>query len=519
MKKITLLLIIIASVFAAQAQDKEKGISYYNYQKYQSAIQELSPLSEKDDYANYYLGLSYIDMEEFDKAKSIFKRFPEDPANMAGQARILFLEEKDEEAKSMLENVIRKASRRDKRPYLYAADAVTYTDGGDVNKALEWYDYYLEWKKSGNVLIRKGDAYRKQMDGGKAMTAYQNAAEQGGDASLSCYKQGNLWYASKTYDSALANYNRAAALDPNNPLPYYDLSMAYYRVNRYDEAKKQIEKYLALSDKSPEDKMQYANILYLSQDYDGAIQKMNELLNAGVEKTYMYRVLGYSYQEKGDSANALKNMDIFFKKHPQNKLIPQDYFTYGKILAGIQGREAEAGTYFEKGIASDTATDKVPILREVADAYKSAGDYANAAIWYEKITNAPESPSKEILDYWWAGRSYYQVSNYTKAAEMYTKMVERRPDEPSGHYWLAKVAAAQDPEYTTGAANELFKKYIPMAVGDSNKIDELVNAYTYLAVVAYNQKNYSDAKLYSEKIIALKPENGTAKQILANIPK
>lgn len=519
MKKITTLLIIAVTLsFSVMAQDKADGIKQYHYGKYQSAIKILEPLSAKDAYANYHLGLSYLALEDIAKAKAVFQKQASDPANMAGLARILFLEEKDAEAKSMLENVVRKTSRRDKRAYLYAADAVTYTDGGDLNKALEWYDYYLEWKKSPTVLMRKGDAYRKMMNGGDAMTSYQNAAEQGGDKSLSYYKQGNLWYASKTYDSALVNYERATVEDPNNPLPHYDLSWAYYKINKYDRARKSIEKYLELSDKSPEDKMQYGNILYLSQDYDGAINKMQELINDGVEKSYMYRVLGYSYHEKKDSANALKNMDLFFAKHPKNKIIAQDYFTYGKILSGIEGRKSEAGKYYEQYVAADTTSDKAPLYRDVADGYKNADDYTNAAQWYKKIVES-NSPNKEILDYWWAGRSFYQVSDYVNAKDMYTKMTTERPDAPSGHYWLAKVEAAQDPDYKTGAAVDLFKKYIPMAESDTAKKDEVVNAYVYLAVVAYNKKQYADAKKYSNKILSIKPENSTAKQILAGVPK
>ena len=299
---------------------------------------------------------------------------------------------------------------------------------------------------------------------------------------------------------------------------YYDLANAYYRINKYDRAKEQIEKYLALSDKSPEDKMQYANILYLSQDYDGAITKMKELIASGTEKSYMYRVLGYSYHEKKDSANALKNMDLFFKKHPEKKLIPQDYFTYGKILAGIEGRKSEASNYFEKGIMADTTADKVPLYREVAEGYKDADDYADAAVWYKKLTEQ-NSPSVELLDYWWSGRSYFQVKDYVNAKDMYSKLVAKYPDQPTGHYWLAKIEAAQDPDYKTGAATELFKKYISMAEGDEAKSDDIVNAATYIAVVSYKQQKYPEAKKYANMMIALQPDNSTAKQILAGIPK
>jgi len=515
-KKISILIVAIASSLSTFAQDKKQGIKFYRYEKFQSAIKQLEPLAAEDKTANYYLGLSYLALEDVEKAKATFQKYATHPANMSGLARVLFIEKKDAEAKAMLESVIRKTSRKNKSAYMYAANAITYTDGGDLNKAITWYDYYLDWRNSAKVLIHKGDALRRMQKGGPAMTAYQTAYKMDGYQSLASYKQGNLWYASKTYDSALANYQRAADADPENPLPYYDLSMAYYNINKYDRAKKEIEKYLKYSDNTPEDKMQYANILYLSKDYDGAINKMNDLLNSGTERSYMYRVLGYSYLEKGNLEEATKNMDLLFKKHPKDKLLARDYFTYGKILKKDSVRSGEAMKYFNQGIEADTAKDKVALYRELAENFKDENDWAGAAQWYQKITET-NSPDKEVLDYWWAGRSYFQVSDYENSKKMFEGMTVESPNEPIGHYWLARVAAAQDPDYKTGGAVDLFKKYLPMVEGNEEKKDKIVTAKTYLSVVAYNKKDFVAAKKYSNELMQLDPSNSTAKQILAGI--
>jgi predicted Zn-dependent protease len=597
-KKISILIIAIAFSLNTFAQDKKQGIKFYRYEKYQSAIKQLEPLAAEDKTANYYLGLSYLALEDVAKAKAIFQKYATHPANMSGIARVLFIEKKDAEAKAMLESIIRKTSRKNKSAYMYAANAITYTNGGDLNKAITWYDYYLDWRNSAKVLIHKGDALRRMQKGGPAMTAYQTAYKMDGYQSLSSYKQGNLWYASKTYDSALVNYQRAADADPENPLPYYDLSMAYYKINKYDRAKKEIENYLKYSDNSPEDQMQYANILYLSKDYDGAISKMENLLSSGNGKSYMYRVLGYSYKEKGKMAEATKNMDLLFQKHPKDKLIPDDYLVRGEILLASSDKKA-ADAYFIKyinnqpdetsdqsvssksdydvfksikigdqisslnrafgkgtlstkgeqgvevrtykvgeGIVSATITngrinaisqvglsktvsskpssDKISSMRKIAELYKDSNDWAGAAKWYQKITET-NSPDKEVLDYWWAGRSYFQVSDYVNSKKMYEGMIAESPEEPIGHYWLARVAAAQDPDYKTGGAVDLFKKYLPMVEGNEEKKDKIVTAKTYLSVVAYNKKKFAEAKKYSSELMQLDPGNSTAKQILAGV--
>ncbi len=122
-----------------------------------------------------------------------------------------------------------------------------------------------------------------------------------------------------------------------------------------------------------------------------------------------------------------------------------------------------------------------------------------------------------MLDYWWAGRSYFQVSDYVNSKKMYEGMIAESPEEPIGHYWLARVAAAQDPDYKTGGAVDLFKKYLPMVEGNEEKKDKIVTAKTYLSVVAYNKKKFAEAKKYSSELMQLDPGNSTAKQILAGV--
>lgn len=517
-KKISILLLAVFITFGAIAQEKKDGIQFYRYNKFQSAIKVLEPLADKDVTANYYLGLSYLAQDDLAKAREIFQRNASNYANMAGIARVLFKENKIVEAKAMLENVVRKTSRKNKSAYLYAADAITYTKGGDLNKAIEWYDYYLDWKKSARALIHKGDALWRMQRGGDAMTAYQDAEKTEAYASLASYRQGELWYANKNMDKVLASYQRSIAADANNPLPYYELSMAYYNIGKYSRAKTQIEKYLELSDKSADDQIQYANLLYLSKDHDGAIKKMTELLNSGNGKPYMYRVLGYSYLEKKNSAEALKNMDLLFEKNPKEKMLASDYITMGRILSTDSIRAGEAQGFFEKGIAADTAKDKTALYRQLAEGFKGADDYKNAAVWYSKIIET-ESPQKEILDYWWAGQCYYLESDYANATTVLTQMTTLRPDEPSGHYSLGKVGMAQDGDGSKALGVPHFKKYLELVEEKPENAGQRVTAMRYLSVSAINNKKFAEAKKYANAVLGLSPEDGTAKQVLGALPK
>ena len=519
MKRI-IMIAFVAMSFIANAQTKEEGIQMYKYDRFESAKKILEPLSVKDAMANYYLGLSELALEKTNEAKAIFQKYPEDNANNAGLARIYFIEKKPQDAMAILQKVAAKAKKKDYNPLRLAADAITYTEGGDPNVAIDWYKKAMLVERTGDLHIGLGDAFRKiQGGGGDAMTNYEYAETFENTKSISNQKMGNLWYAAKVYDSALTKYARASELDSKNPLPYKSLADAYYRIKKYKISKENIEKYLELSDKTADDQMQYANTLYLAKEYQPAVTKMQELITNGIEKPYMYRVIGYSLFELKDYKGAVENMDKLFAKQDPAKIIPQDYMYYGKLLLKDSVKAAQADSYFEKGFAADTTTDKTPLYRELAENLQKDEKYLAAAKWYSKIIES-NSPSTEILDYWWTGACYFYAKDYVTADSKYKEMAAKFPTEPSSVFMLARTAFyAKDKTYTNGAASEYYKQYLAMVNDDITKKTELIKAYTYLSTVSYNLKNKADASKYVAKLVEIDPANETAKQLIALIPK
>ena len=507
--------LLLVSVFGLNAQNLDEVAKLYSYNRYASAAKVAQPLAATNPQANYYLGLCALADDKVTEAKAIFQKYPDDAANNAGLARVLFLENNKNEAMAMLAKVASKAKKKVVAPFKYAADAITYTEGGDPNVAIDWYKKAIEENKSGDLYIGLGDAYRKlQGGGGNAMTNYEYAETYPASQSLANYKMGNLWYAAKNYDSALSKYARSSEQDAMNPLPYKALADAYYRVGKYKLSKDKIEKYLELSDKTTDDQIQYANTLYLAKEYNAAVAKMNELIGKGVEKPYMYRVLAFSQYELKQCKEAKQNMDIFFSKQDPKKTIPLDYINYGKMLLCDSTTASQADGNFMKGLAMDTAADKSNTMREIAEACKDQNKFLLAGDWYKKLTET-NSPNIEPTDYWWSGVMYYYGSNYDASEGMFKIMSEKYPKEPSSFYWLGRVtAASKDKEYKTGAATPYFNQWLGMINDDPTKKKDLIKAYTYLAMIAYNGKQNEEAKKYCAKLQSFDPNDNTAKQIL-----
>lgn len=515
-KKAILVAGILSISWGARAQSLEEGIKMLHYERYESAQKVLEPLAAGNARANYYLGLAQLGNEKKDAAKATFSKFPDDPANIAGLARVAFAEGNNTLGTQKALEAAGKAKKKDWEPQKFAADALA-SDGGNPAMAVEYYNKALEKSpENADLKIAFGDASQKLDNGaGKAMTSYESVIAKDPKNSLAYSRIGALWYAARKYDSALVNYARAKDADPSNPLPYRDLANAYFYVGKYELAKQNSDQYLKLSDKAIEDKIQHANLLFLAKYYSEAITEMQDLINSGAEKPYMYRIIGYSQSELNDSANALLNMDKFFAKQDPKKILPSDYMYYGKILSQ-NGKVDQADEFYNKAIAADTSKDKSELYRKIAEGFvaqKSESAYAKAGSWYGRI--AAEKPDTKALDYFNWGLYKYYGKQYTDAAKAFAAMRAKYPDQPSAPYWQGRVAAAVDNEGKNGDALPFFNDWLNIADTKeyTKKPADKMKAYQYIALYYYNKGDKAQTQKYIDEMTAIDPNDGFVKQL------
>ncbi len=516
MKQTIVIVAALLMAFGVQAQSLQEGIKMLRYERFSKAKTELSPIAAGDARANYFLGLAELGLEQVEAAASIFNRHPEDPANMAGLARVAFIRGNKAEGMRLLQAVVGKAKKKDWEHYWLAADAITYTEGGDLDQAISWYKTALQRQDNAEIRIGLGDAYRKTSGGGGvAMDNYETVATKDPNNSLAHSRVGSLWYGSRNYELALAAWQKAKDADPQNPLPYRDLADAYFYSGKYELARQNIEEYLERSDKSCDDRIRYANILYLTKDYEAAISKMQEMISTCGEKPYMYRVIGYSQTEIGDSLNALKNMRLFFQKQPADRILPSDYQYMGKIFMKL-ARPDSADYYYEMAVMADTSSDKAETYKAIAEdfkALKTDTGYAKAGEWYGRII--AENPDASALDYYYWGFWSYYGRNYELAAKAFEAFETKYSDQPSATYWRGRAAAAMDSEAKEGTAIPYYTKWleIPNTENYIKKNADLMQAYQYLALYHYNNSNKQETNKYLDLISEIEPNNAFVKQV------
>ena len=506
------LLVAVAFMFgiAASAQSLEDGIKMYKYERFQTAKSILSPLTNTP-MANYYLGLCELKMGNINAAKTVFSKFPEDPANQSGLARVAFLQKNVSEGNRLVGVVATKAVKKVWEPFMYAADAINNTDGGNIQQAIDWYAAALKKSDNADLHLSTGDAYLKTPGGGgEAMNNYESVTSKDDKNSLAYTKIGSVWYSAKRYDLALENYQKAKDVDTTNPLPYRNLALAYYYVGKGDLALQNIESYLRKSDKTDDDLVNYLNILYLAKKYKDAIQIGQELLKKGKDEPGFYGIIGYSQMESKDFGNALITVRNYFAKKDPKKILPLDYKNYGKIALGNSMPDT-ADAYFAKAIVADTAKNKTETFRGIAEAFKEAKEFGKSAQWYEKLIAA--NPNASATDFFWRGTMYYYNKDYTNAAKGFESMHNKYPEQPSAIYWQGRVGAAIDEEATKGTAEPFYIDWLTKVGPNYDKKNDLMQAYQYLALYYFNKNDKDNMKAYMDKIEAIDPVNAFLKQL------
>ncbi len=525
-RKVMMMLIAMVFSIGAVAQSVQDGIKMYNYEKFQSAERILLPLAS-DPLANYYLGLCYIQDGDAAKAAATFSKFPEDIANISGTARVAFVNKEAAKGMQIARDLAAKSRKKEWQAEKYAADAITYTQGGDYQQAIFWYkDVLTKNPDEASTHIGLADAFRKiPGGGGDAMTNYESVTEKDAKNSLAFTRIGDLWYEAKNYQSALDNYAKAKDADATNPLPYKALARAFGSSGKYKQGLDNIQKYFELSDKTPTDKINYMEAEFLAQSYCDAVTMSKSMINDITDmekKTELYGILGFSEAQCGDSVDAIKNIRIWLSRKDQSKILQSDYVNVGKLFLKM-GMLDSAVAYYNKGVAGDTGATKTDIYRQIAEAFKTRKDYCNSAAWYDNLIKA--NPGTQPADYAWRGIMYYYCKNYDNAMKSYNDFAVKYPDQPSIPYWQGRIAEAIDSDATSGAAVPYFMKWFDKVGGDNyEKKNELKGPYEYLMYYFYNKKDKENMNIYKEKIKAIDPNDKALKDLeemekAANAPK
>ena len=535
MKKITFSLIAVAvSAGALLAQSVDQGKKFLYYKRYKSAQDQLEKAiaaNPNDINAVYWLGQTYLANKNQQAAKDLYQKTlgtnGAAPLILVGVGQIELLEGKTNDARQRFETAISltKAKDIDVLNAIGQANADVDTKAGDPNYGIEKLNLATQIKNFKNPATYSimGDAYRKLVDGGAAVTSYQKALGLDPKYAEAEYKIGKIYLTQNNKEQFIPAFEKAIELDPSYAPAYYELYYYYYFHGDVNKSITYFDKYLTVTDPKPSDEYDKIGNLYAAKNFKDAIAKSQAKLaaeGANADPRY-YRLLAYSYNDLGDTVNAKKSLDDFFAKQKPEGFVPMDYSFRAQLLSKFPGNEAETFKSYEKAVEMDTLlANKLSLMSDAAALAKKMGNRAEEARWRGKIFYSdPKANKTDLYNY---GFAYYQAGLYDSSMAVFGKYKAQYPDEIFGYLWGAKSAAALDTTMAEGKAIPDYTKLIEVAKKtDSVKYkSQILGALFYLASYSNDVKKDKDAAInYLTQVTYLDPTNTDAPKFIEMLKK
>lgn len=543
MKKITFSLIAVAvSAGALLAQSVDQGKKFLYYQRYKSAqdqFEKVIAANPNDIAAVYWLGQTFLENKSpngQEQAKNLYQKAlatnGSAPLILVGVGQIELLEGKTNDARQRFETAISLSKGKDVDVLnaIGQANADVDTKSGDPVYAIEKLNLATQVKgfKSPATYSIMGDAYRKQVDGGAAVTSYQKALGLDPKYAEAQYKIGKIYQTQNNKEQFLPAYDKAIELDPAYAPAYYELYYYWYFHGDVTKSIGYFDKYLTVTDPKPSDEYDKIGNLYAAKNYAEAISKSQAKLSsegANADPRY-YKLIAYSYFDQNDSVNAKKYMEDYFTKQKPEGFVPMDYSFRAELMAKFPESQANALASYQQAVAADTSADgKQDLLGKAAALAKKIGNRGEEANFLRQLYNMKKTPSN--TDLYNLGQAYYQAKNYTVADSIYCGVYQTKyPEEIFGYLWCARSKQAQDDSTNSGGlAVEAYKLLAEKGRQlDSVKYkQQILGAYYYL-IQYYNdiKKDKTTALMYIDKGLETDPTNpnlANFKEILSRPPK
>lgn len=520
--------VVIFTAGFAKAQSLEDGKKFFYYEKYRSAratFEKLVAANPANADAAYWLGLTMITGDEFkdlSAAKEVFRKALEaNPNNallIAGMGHIELHEGKKDDARNRFETAISLSQGKNVQVFnaIGLANADYDSKNGDAAYAIEKLKQATTVKgfKDPETYCLLGDAYRKFIDGGSAITAYQNALAINPNYARASYRIGKVYQTQgpSQEDIYMKYYNDAIAQDPNYIPVYYNLYQLYYSTNVVKSAE-YLEKYLTLMGTDEPNACYYRSTIKYAQGLfaESITQAESCIASGGANPDpRLYGLIGYAKDKLNDSLGSKNAFETFFKLQKQEKIGSTDILTYIKNLLKFPGNEATAGQLVDRAAGMDTTeAGKISLYKAMATAYESQKKYAEAADWYKKILDTKKSPTK--TDIFNTANSYSRGGNFQSAIDNWAVYINKYPTETYGYYMTGVTQGKIDTSMTLGLAAPSYQKVIELGEGqwatDSVKVKaHLLNAYKYFIQYAANvQKDKNIALDYVNKYLVKEP--------------
>ena len=417
-----------------------------------------------------------------------------------------------------------------KNEQLLIAIGYAYLDAQKYEEAENYADMARKAnRKSAYASILLGDIAMAQKDPGTASQKYEEATLFDPKC-VEAYMKFADMYRGSNNDLVIEKLQQLKQLEPNNVAVDRKLAEVYFSKNDF---KKAIECYASFANKpeaTQDDRVRYAFALFLDHDFEKSL----EIVNAGLQKDpknpVFNRLAMYNNTDLKRFEEALKAADIFFNESEKAEYSSLDYKYYGFLLEALK-RYEECAQQFEKAIELDST--QTALYQNISTAYQQVDNYKKAIDAYQKYCNSLEQKTPDLQ--FQLGRLYYGAGTQSdtltttpeerkqsllRADSIFSEIAKIAPDSHLGNFWRARTNSALDPETTEGLAKPFYEEVAKLVESKNDPArykSVLIECYSYLGFYYLVAEKVAESKEYWNKILAIDPENATAKRALEGL--
>jgi tetratricopeptide (TPR) repeat protein len=518
----------------ASAQTVSEGIINLDSHKYAKAKEIFNQMIAKSPTAEnyYYLGYSYLSQfepnfelakENFDKGLAIDSK---SYLNKIGLATIKLGKGQKASAIAELTQVAKESKEKDAEVLYRIGEALTmFENNNDPALAITYINKAIEKAQKYGVpayyYYTLGDAYRLTRDPGNAMTAYDRASEVAKNKASVFYRMATLWMAAKQYKKAEENIVKAINTDATYA-PAYKAQAQYNKIfQKHEETTQSLINYTKYADEDPSTALEIAKLYFINSDFAESKATLDKVFDK-VNDPIKFKLRAYLQYNENDFVNAKTNLETYYAKVEQSRIIPSDAGLEAVIYAGLASKEADAAA---KAALMQKANEKLAVVKAAKDdtldwdsefakassgaaelqAKADAGPSNDNIVALKKQVAANKEDTTALFN---LAMAYQEVSNWDGAALAWQKMNDLLPTWEPAYY--SKGYALQQAGYKELAA-VAFQKYIDVALtktpAEQQALQETLFGAYYSVAYLLHTTDKVKANEALQKALAMKPND------------
>ncbi|MBI4650565.1 tetratricopeptide repeat protein [Candidatus Desantisbacteria bacterium] len=330
----------------------------------------------------------------------------------------------------------------------------------------------------------------------------------------------------KRYMEAITHYEKVIAITPNRPEIYYAIGKCYFERHIPIKAIEYFEKTIALKGEFPDLEKQYKEVLeelgekYLKEHiFEKASKFFSRLIELYPKEPKFIFKLGFIFEN-------ILEYDKAIEQYQKVKSIDSNYL--GLLINLERTYMSKANDLFDKGKyeeacaqyknALDISPQSLEAIYQSGVIMEKTGKITEAYKFYEKVYKL-DKDFKDINEI--MGRLIYTNINkfieekkYPEAIKECTNLLQADPKNPRLHFIMASVYLSMNDKDKARIEYGQVLQINPEFPEINDKLEQLYLSY---AAEFMENKKFSEAKDYFEKIIALHPDSIIVNYNLASI--